>query len=315
MKQLGTFKKIIFSALLIIGILSCSTIEKNKEEPKKAVLIEHPERMFWEIKKENSSIYILGTLHFADTNFFPLEENILTAFDSADRLVSEIGGSKEISDLAVTLQERIIKNLNPAPEKNLKNFLTEADITLLKTELGEETAEALFIFNPWVLTLSITETIYQKAGLNGQNGIDFYLMARAGTKQIEALEAGEKQIDVLSMGTFEEQLDILKNTLEELRNPEKGIKQIEKLKRFYLSNNHEALEKLLKETMTVPENISAQSSKQFIDALLKDRNIVWAKKFEDYLQSGGTTFIFAGAGHFLGEENVFMQMRKNGTLE
>lgn len=315
MKPLSNFKKIIFLFVLIIGIFSCSTIEKNDEEPKKAILIEHPERMFWEIKKDNSSIYILGTIHFADSNFFPLEENILTAFDSAGRLVSEIGGSQEISALMITLQERIIKSMNPAPEKNLKNFLSEADITLLKSELGEETAEALFIFNPWVLTLSITETIYQKAGLNSQSGIDFYLMARAGSKQIEALESGEKQIDVLSMGTFEEQLNILKNTLEDLRNPEKGIKQIEKLKRFYLSNDHEHLETLLKETMTIPENTSAQSSQKFIDALLKDRNIVWAKKIEDYLQSGGTTFIFAGAGHFLGEENVFIQMRKNGTLE
>ena len=51
------------------------------------------------------------------------------------------------------------------------------------------------------------------------------------------------------------------------------------------------------------------------DALLKDRNIVWADKFEEYLNKGGTSFVFAGLAHFLGEDCVFEQMRIKGILE
>ena len=305
-------KKILTAALAFLLIfsflVSCKTKNSNSQadgEPK-AVLIKHPERMFWEIKKGDASIYVLGTIHVADKDFYPLEDKILEAFNKADRLVSELGGKKELETLQEKLEIRMLQNFNP--KKNLSNFLSEDEINVIKQELGENIAVPLLKFNPWVLTIALNQVLYTKAGLDPQNGIDMHLLNRADKKEIEALESIDEQLDLLSSGTFEEQLKALKETINELQNTDKTIDWLTKLKKLYLENNTEELKDFIGSLLDMSDGISQ-------DALLKDRNIVWADKFEEYLNKGGTTFVFAGLAHFLGEDSVFEQMRIKGILE
>ena len=305
-------KKILTAALAFLLIfsflVSCKTKDSNSQadgEPK-AVLIKHPERMFWEVKKGDASIYVLVTIHVADKDFYPLEDKILEAFDKADRLVSELGGKKELETLQEKLEIRMLQNFNP--KKNLSNFLSEDEINVIKQELGENIAVPLLKFNPWVLTIALNQVLYTKAGLDPQNGIDMHLLNRADKKKIEALESIDEQLDILSSGTFEEQLKALKETINELQNTDKTIDWLTKLKKLYLENNSEELKDFIGSLLDMTDGISQ-------DALLKDRNIVWAKKFEEYLNKGGTTFVFAGLAHFLGEDSVFEQMRIKGILE
>ncbi len=307
-------KKILTAALAFLLIfsflVSCKTKDSNSQadgEPK-VVLIKHPERMFWEIKKGDASIYVLGTIHVADKDFYPLEDKILEAFDKADRLVSELGGKKEMETLQEKLQIRMIQHFNISSEKDLSNFLSEDKINVVKQELGENIAVPLLKFNPWVLTIALNQVLYTKAGLDPQNGVDMHLLNRADKKKIEALESIDEQLDILSSGTFEEQLKALKETINELQNTDKTIDWLTKLKKLYLENNTEELKDFIGSLLDMTDGISQ-------DALLKDRNIVWAEKFEEYLNKGGTTFVFAGLAHFLGEDSVFEQMRIKGILE
>ncbi|UTC81968.1 TraB/GumN family protein [Treponema denticola] len=306
-------KKILTAALAFLLIfsflVSCKTKDSNSQADgeSKAVLIKHPERMFWEIKKGDASIYVLGTIHVADKDFYPLEDKILEAFDRADRLVSELGGKKEMETLQEKLQIRMLQHFNISPEKDLSNFLSEDEINVVIQELGT-VAAPLFKFNPWILTIALNQVLYTKAGLDPQNGIDMHLLNRAGKKKIEALESIEEQLDLLSSGTFEEQLKALKETIKELQNTDKTIDLLTKLKKLYLENNSEELKDFIGSLLDMSDGISK-------DALLKDRNIVWAGKFEEYLNKGGTTFVFAGLAHFLGKDSVFELMRTKGILE
>ena len=309
MKNLKKILTAVLAFLFVFSFLvSCKTKDSNSQADgeSKAVLIKHPERMFWEIKKEDTSIYVLGTIHVADKDFYPLEDKILEAFDKADRRVSELGSKKEIETLQEKLEIRMLQNFNP--KKNLSNFLSEDEINVIKQELGENIAVPLLKFNPWVLTIALNQVLYTKAGLDPQNGIDMHLLNRADKKKIEALESIDEQLDLLSSGTFEEQLKALKETIDELQNTDKTIDWLTKLKKLYLENNTEELKDFIGSLLDMTDGISQ-------DALLKDRNIVWADKFEEYLNKGGTTFVFAGLAHFLGEDSVFEQMRIKGILE
>ena len=307
-------KKILTAALAFLLIfsflVSCKTKDSNSQADgeSKAVLIKHTERMFWEVKKGDTSIYVLGTIHVADKDFYPLEDKILEAFDKADRRVSELGGKKEMEMVQEKLQIKMLQHFNISPEKDLSNFLSEDKINVVKQELGENIAVPLFKFNPWILTIALNQVLYTKAGLDPQNGIDMHLLNRAGKKKIEALESIDEQLDLLSSGTFEEQLKALKETINELQNTDKAIDWLTKLKKLYLENNTEELKDFIGSLLDMTDGISQ-------DALLKDRNIVWADKFEEYLNKGGTTFVFAGLAHFLGEDSVFEQMRIKGILE
>jgi len=61
--------------------------------------------------------------------------------------------------------------------------------------------------------------------------------------------------------------------------------------------------------------ITRKKAQAYIDALLTDRNRIWAQKFDEYLHEGGNTFVFAGTAHFLGKSSVFEIMRQKNMLE
>ena len=318
MKIFINLKKIALCLMLGIVLTACTTTgqAKRHSELSKPVLIEHPERFFWEIRGNNGSIYVLGTIHVADKSFYPLERNVLRAFDKADRLVSEIGGKAELEAFTAELQTIVIKNINADPKKSLLKVLSEDELAFLYEMIGDDAVHQLALFNPWILNTILSQFLMAKVGLDAGAGIDMYLMQRAENKKIEALDTVEQQIAALSYGTFDDQLAILKDSIQALRNIDKSMKEIHKIRDLYLSNNRKALSALLVELLLeVPSSFSEKKAQAYIDALLTDRNRIWAQKFDSYLREGGNTFVFAGAAHFLGKTSVFEIMRQKNMLE
>jgi len=143
-----------------------------------------------------------------------------------------------------------------------------------------------------------------------------YLMQRAENKKIEALDTVEQQLAALSYGTFDDQLAILKDSIQALRDIDKSTEAMHKIRDLYLSNNRKELSSLLVELLLeVPSSFSEKKAQAYIDALLTDRNRIWAQKFDEYLREGGNTFVFAGTAHFLGKSSVFEIMRQKNMLE
>ena len=311
-------KKITLLLLLALALTACTTTEQPQRHSKlsKPVLIEHPERFFWEIRGNKGSVYVLGTIHVADKSFYPLEKNVLRAFDSADRLVSELGGKAEMEALTAELQTAIINNMNADPKKSLLTVLSKDELAFLYETIGDDTVHQLAVFNPWVLNTVLAQLLMTKAGLYADDGIDMYLMQRAKNKKIEALDTAAQQIGALSYGSFEDQLALLKDSIQSLRDIDKSIEDVHTIRELYLSNNRKKLSSLLVELlMEVPASFSEQKAQAYIDAMLTDRNRVWAQKFDEYLREGGTTFVFAGTAHFLGKSSVFEIMRQKNMLK
>ena len=311
-------KKITLLLLLALALTACTTTEQPQRhsELSKPVLIEHPERFFWEIRGNKGSVYVLGTIHVADKSFYPLEKNVLRAFDSADRLVSELGGKAEMEALTAELQTAIINNMNAEPKKSLLTVLSKDELAFLYETIGDDTVHQLAVFNPWVLNTVLAQLLMTKAGLYADDGIDMYLMQRAKNKKIEALDTAAQQIGALSYGSFEDQLALLKDSIQSLRDIDKSIEDVHTIRELYLSNNRKKLSSLLVELlMEVPASFSEKKAQAYIDAMLTDRNRVWAQKFDEYLREGGTTFVFAGTAHFLGKSSVFEIMRQKNMLK
>lgn len=315
--------KIVLLLVLSLVVVSCATTGEGRQkadqmEPLRepAVLIEHPERFFWELKGETGSVYVLGTIHVADKTFYPLEDTVLQTFDTADRLVSELGGMAELQAFAGVLQQAVLQNMNTDPAKNLLHVLPEADIALLYEKIGDDTVHQLALFNPWILNSVLMQLLMNQSGLNAADGIDMYLIGRAGERNIEGLETAQQQLAVLSFGSFEDQLAILKDTIQTMRDRDQTMEEIDTLRTAYLGNDKKQLEQLLPKWLSaVPASFSAEKAKAYTDALLFNRNTLWAQKFEKYLRMPGTTFVFAGTAHFLGDSSVFSIMRKRGSLK
>ena len=312
MTKINFINKLFFGLLFICLVTSCKTTEQ-KVKPK-AFLVEHPERFFWEIKNETNSVFILGTIHAADNTFYPIEENILKHFDSAEVLVSEIGGKEVFDQLIPLTTQYMLKSFSLDAKKHLSNFLSEDDISFLYEKLGENDVKTLMSFDPWVLNFLINQAIIQEAGLQTEQGFDLYLMVRAGDKKIRSLESPESQMNILIYGNFETQLEVLKASIKSFKDIKKIIQPLKLIKKFYLNNDKTRLEELLHELMEIPEGLDQKTQNYFTDMLLKNRNEKWVKQIIEFLESGKKTFVFAGTAHFLGKDSVFELMKKMGYL-
>ena len=72
-------KFLLIYLLVIAFLLGCST---SKDEGGK--------HFFWKVSDDNSSVYLLGSIHFADLSFYPLDSVIVNAFDRSDELAVEL---------------------------------------------------------------------------------------------------------------------------------------------------------------------------------------------------------------------------------
>ncbi len=307
-------KSILALALMISGIfvsISCKSTSFAEPEMK--------ERMYWSIcgtdsKGNPSTVHILGTIHVGDERLYPLPSQVMDDFENADRLVAEIS-SEDMDALQGELIKSLITNLIKAQGRNVMNELSESELETLFSVLDETIARPLGMYEPWLLTNTISVFQYASCGLDATKGVDQFLMdkAKKDGRSWEGLDTLQLQIDVMQFGTYEEQLAVLKSILLVLENPEIFNNYINNLYEAYLAGDEKAMleaDEDEEELMGESDPMLEEYSKNYNEALLTKRNKAWAEKIRGYLNDGGETFIFAGSMHFLGKDSVFSFLGK-----
>lgn len=305
-------KSFLLIVFFVLSVLCCFAKEKASVEKKDGA-------MFWEItgkdKKGNESkVYILGTFHIADEKLYPVPQFVLDAFDNADVVAGEISSDGWI-EFNTLLQNAMMKDMIKDPKKYLNNYLTEEEMATVAEYLGAQ-ANLMYQFKPWVLNQVLSGFVFDDVDLDFQEAYDNYFISRSNEKGIymEGMDETQVQIDCLAYGNMDYQLTSLKSTIASLGNSDESLDALLELYRAYLSFDEEEMATVYFGELQA--EISANKAlKGYYDALLKNRNKTWAKKIAKYLSDGGSTFIFAGTGHFIGDDSVFAFMRKNGTLK
>jgi len=140
----------------------------------------------------------------------------------------------------------------------------------------------------------------------------FYDRARKNGKSVEGLDELKDQLKLLSFGDYEFQIAVLKYFLTGLSEGES--EQFVDMYEAYLDDDLEVfLEEAEKESEE--EIIDSPYYEQYKKAMMLDRNTDWVKDIKKYIDAGGTTFIFTGAAHWLGEESVFELLKADGVIE
>lgn len=309
-------KYLLLMTLAAALMMSCATTGGKA----KATLTECPERMFWRIdgtdKKGNpSTVYVQGSFHLGDGRMYPLADPVLAAWNGADRLVAEIS-SKDTAQLQLKVMEMMVDSFKKAGGRVVTDDLTDKQKATLNKYMEAEVASKLAVFEPWLTTYSIAAAIYQGNGLSAEYGLDSNLMAYANEagREIEGLDTLQLQLDVITYGSYDEQMDMLRDVLDELDDPTEVIAMTKSLYEAYIANDKATFAKRSDEEKDADEARHA-FYKAYNKMIYDDRNKDWAKDITGYLREGGTTFIFAGAGHWVGEGSVFDCLRKMGTIE
>jgi len=327
---------ILFAAIFIFFselTAQTSSLESNpaevadkSEDSQKALLTKEKSRMFWKItgKDKNgnpSVVYIQGTLHIGNENLFPLDKEVLDAFNGADLIVAEIS-DEDMSNIALKSMRLVQESFIKAGGKKISEGLSKKEIQALNELMESPMVLArMDLAEPWVISLVLLgKAVQETSELSSEYSIDgyFYKLAKESGRKVNGLDDLKAQFDIITFGTYEQQLIILKAAIKECsdKNCISNTKmELQKLYEAYLSGDEDKM-------ALVSENSNENDYKEYGDfgeeykKLVYDkRNEDWAKDIKTFLENGGTSFIYAGCAHWVGKKSVFEYLRAQGTIE
>ena len=152
---------------------------------------------FWQVSSDAATVYLLGSIHFADKSFYPLRQEIKNAFSRAENLVVEL----DVNNIDADVYNRLLSQKGSYKDgKTIKDVISEKTWLQLQKRLDQLNInyDAIKKYRPGVLVLTLTAMQVMQMGLDPQLGIDihFLLEATRQSKNIIELETMEQQINL-----------------------------------------------------------------------------------------------------------------------
>ena len=304
-------KRYNFSILLYlcfaIFLVACSGSSKKSET------LPESKHFFWKVSDENSSVWVLGSIHLADSTLYPLAPVIDSAFAHADELAVELNMNdeevvKEVGEQSAAqglLTEGTLRDLLPQDMWNTVDSLCTAwNVPIVMIEKTR----------PWLAAMTLSSYAFMQAGLNPEYGIDYVLLDRAAMdgKVIVGLETAEEQISALADTTESDSAGVyyLKTTLHEIAEFESLVSN---LMHAWKTGDDEMLRRLLDDG---EEEVPLQESKfkdEFEQRIYVNRNAKMADSIATFLREDRKVFVVVGVAHLaLEKDNVIDALRKRG---
>ena len=284
-------KKILSILFIVFTVINCNS--KNRSSG-----------LFWEIKKNNKTSYILGSIHVAKQEIYPLSKIIINAFNKSQNLVVEVN----INKIKHQQIKKIIQKNGICKNNNLKSNLTpklyEKILTQLKIYNIPESQ--LLKMRPWFAGLTLSKLNLQNLGYNSNLGIDLFFLSKAKNKKIFELESMHFQLELLNKMDKKTELLFLKYSIYEIENIKKEMEQLFK---FWQEGNANAINKLLKKNYKKHKDLKPLFAK-----LIIKRNKTMTQSIEKILKStpNSSSFIIVGTAHLLGKNGILNILKSKG---
>jgi len=278
--------------LCLVLLTSCSTPpDTNNEAPSLSFL--------WEVSSDTNTVYILGSVHVAKADLYPLTEAIENAYGLSEYLVVEFN-TNAVSEAEMTTL-LLEKGVYP-PGDSLRENIAEDLYSRLSDRLRELDSSGLILlsmnsFKPWVLATIITDMDYMELGYESEYGIDTHFLekAEADGRDILELESAEFQLDIFDSLSDELQIMLLEDAVD---NPVTGD-DMEALFEAWSTGDVAKMEQMVFEDIEEDENYRV-----FLTIIGDERNFQMTEMIEQYLQDDGIYFVVVGAAHLVGENGI-----------
>lgn len=258
----------------------------------------------WTLADEDTTIRIMGTVHFLRPDLEWRSAVIDTALDEADTLVFEadVSSQEAASELINFVSTRGLFT----DGRQLTSLLDETETAELKEALDYLgfPLGAMQTFRPWYAAMSLSVLQMKKDGFDPTAGVEKVLEeeGKAAGKSFAYLETVEQQLGRFADLPDEKQVDFLISSAESI---EEGGEMLDVLISEWQDGDVNGLGLL----MSNPEMMGSDA---IYNALLKSRNEDWVPKIEAMLDEPGTVLIAVGAGHLAGKDSVIQLLRADG---
>ncbi|MBN3040731.1 MAG: TraB/GumN family protein [Candidatus Omnitrophica bacterium] len=265
---------------------------------------EQDKNFFWKAESGQAKVYILGSIHLANDDLYPLDSRIEKAFDEADKLVVEINFNNLDQFHAGNkfMQAGLYTDGDSFANHTSREVYELAGERFKK--LGSN-VNAFSSFKPWFLSVFLLQVELANRGLTAEKGIDLHFLAKArGKKEVLALETVDYQLDIFTGMTDRQQELLLFSTLKDIDTLEE---KLNKMLRAYKSGDAKTLEDMIFRCANeYPE------TKPVFDRLYTKRNIEMAEKIDTYFKTNNIYFVIVGAGHLVGKDGIISLLREKG---
>jgi len=260
--------------------------------------------MMWKVSSKTATVYLLGSMHMATPEMFPLPKEMEEAFDKSDTLVVEININK--MDQAKMLQLAQDKGMYKGAD-TLSGTIKPETLQQLKAacdKIGFPEV-ALDKYKPWLVGVTLEVLQIQKLGFDPTLGVDkhFLDLADKKGKKIDELESADFQLDLLSGFDPKMQEASLVLTLAELKDLKDDMT---KLTDAWTAGDAKAMDEL----MTSKEKDHPET-KEVSQKLIYDRNGPMAEKVEGYLKGDKTVLVIAGCAHMVGDKGIIKTLQND----
>jgi uncharacterized protein YbaP (TraB family) len=262
-----------------------------------------PKHFLWKVTGPKGVVYLLGTIHAAKADFYPLPSIIEDSFEKADTLIEEIDISEPAE--AARAQQALVETGSYPNGDAITNHLSEVTRSHLAAYVkkGGLPEPAIAHMRPW-LSMLVEQLELQRMGFDPSYGLDQHFIeeARQSHKQIGALEDAGSQLKMLSSLSEEFQDRLLLSSLVDM---EKSHDVLDLLTQAWQSGDAAAVQELITSSVRDYPQL-----KPLMTELFDDRNTAMAAKIERFLQTPKSYFVAVGAGHLVGDQGILSQLRR-----
>lgn len=257
---------------------------------------------FWQIDSPTTTVYLLGSIHFARSDIYPLDIKIEDAFKQSSILVVELDQKK--IDKA-DMRRNILQNGMYESPDSIESHISEKTLNLLKEHLDryDMPLQGYNRMKPGFLAMTLSIAHVIRLGYLPENGIDMYFLNKAQDKTILQLETYTDQINLFFNMPNEEMF--LQHTLLQLEEMEEQIQAT--VSSWKNGDTQQMVENILiKPQQEQPE------LRQIYEKIYTERNITMTEKIAEFLQQRKKYFVVVGAGHLVGEQGIVELLSKRG---
>ncbi|QFT54325.1 TraB/GumN family protein [Microbulbifer sp. THAF38] len=270
-----------------------------------ATAAEKDRGIFWKATKEDKTVYLLGSIHLATEDFYPMRAQIERAYATSDAIAVEADVLAAESDIMV--QQKIMMESVYQGERSLRDDLPADLYKRLQAWMHKRNMpEAMFIRQrPAIAMISMSMIEMQALGLNPELGIDrhFLTKAKKDGKPVLELEGVVQQFQLLN--GLDNPALLLQQTLEQLEDISTYLPQ---LTNAWKAGDHDALNRLIL-LDGLEEN---PEYKPLYDKLFFQRNKNMANKIASKAPKYRSLFVIVGAGHLVGQGSIAELMKEKG---
>jgi hypothetical protein len=158
-------------------------------------------------------------------------------------------------------------------------------------------------FKPWSLALMLASMQWQKAGFDGELGLDrhFYDQAQAEGKRTRGLETVEFQISRLDGIAMDQQEHLLAETLKDLDGE---LANLSALVSSWKAGDADAVERIVL--------ADVKQDPLLYQRLLLERNRSWLPQIEELVSRPKPAFVVVGAAHLVGPDGLLTLLKAKG---